>query len=807
LAIMSYYTAGLKVVDITNPESPVEIGGYDTYPSSNAGSYAGAWSTFPFFPSKRIIIGDMQSGLYVVDIKPTIPKSPTQLQGFSDFSTPTSIQLTWQDPHQTILDDTLNNYNLQLYRNAGLIAQVDSGVQSFLDSGLVNHQYYTYTLRAKNLSTGDLSAPIQISDYAGGHPQPKSPTLFGSRDASDGAELSWKNPSEQIDETPLNDLAYILIYRDGFLYDSISQNSLDTSQIRSYFDSTSGYHTYRIRARDNETPTNFSTYTDSLLGYGGVLTSYSESFEGGRGSIFKTGLWDTTRWLASDGAVSLTDSRGVQYTNNSNTYFLTPSILVGNHPANAGLQFSHIVITYPGDWAILEISNDQRLTFTELKRYSWLSHTGWEDGTAEQSDWFTDRFDLTSYDGDTVTFRFRLQTNPAIIADGWYIDNIKVGTGDTVTTTSTVVDNSWNLVSLPLIVPDGRTSTLFPTATSSAFAYEGGYAAKDTLQHGNGYWLKFDSTMTIDLTGVPLRKDTIDVNARWNLIGSLSYSFNASTVKSIPTGIITTSFYTFNGSYAPSFIIDPGKAYWVKTSQAGKIIFSSFSNLIAPSSPPQKKTIFEKLNTLLFTDRDGNLQTLYFGANIQEPMPLEQFELPPLPPRGTFDIRFSSQRNVEIAEKTSEKEFQIHAYSAQYPITVAWSIVDGDKSRWILFDDSTQITLERRGQFTFNELKNLSLRALNTHETRNPTSFKLKQNYPNPFNPTTVIQYAVTSTQFVSLKVFNVLGQELATLVNEEKHAGFYHVTFDASNLLSGVYYYRLTAGKFTDVKKILLLK
>ena len=88
-----------------------------------------------------------------------------------------------------------------------------------------------------------------------------------------------------------------------------------------------------------------------------------------------------------------------------------------------------------------------------------------------------------------------------------------------------------------------------------------------------------------------------------------------------------------------------------------------------------------------------------------------------------------------------------------------------------------------------------------------PRSFKLEQNYPNPFNPSTVISYTIPNNAFVSLKIYNVLGKEVATLVNEDKSSGIYHVTFDASHLPSGMYVYSVKAGKFTQTKKMLLIK
>ncbi|MBU0984106.1 MAG: T9SS type A sorting domain-containing protein [candidate division Zixibacteria bacterium] len=88
-----------------------------------------------------------------------------------------------------------------------------------------------------------------------------------------------------------------------------------------------------------------------------------------------------------------------------------------------------------------------------------------------------------------------------------------------------------------------------------------------------------------------------------------------------------------------------------------------------------------------------------------------------------------------------------------------------------------------------------------------PFSFQLAQNYPNPFNPTTEIAFALPEASAVCLKVFNVLGQEVATLVDNELSAGQHAVEWDASDAASGVYFYRIEAGEFTESKKMLLLR
>jgi photosystem II stability/assembly factor-like uncharacterized protein len=96
----------------------------------------------------------------------------------------------------------------------------------------------------------------------------------------------------------------------------------------------------------------------------------------------------------------------------------------------------------------------------------------------------------------------------------------------------------------------------------------------------------------------------------------------------------------------------------------------------------------------------------------------------------------------------------------------------------------------------------------NVEENNNiPIEFSLSQNYPNPFNPSTRIQYSINNREFVSLKVYDVLGNEIATLVNEEKQAGSYETEFNALQLSSGMYFYKLTSGSFTETKKMILMK
>ena len=88
-----------------------------------------------------------------------------------------------------------------------------------------------------------------------------------------------------------------------------------------------------------------------------------------------------------------------------------------------------------------------------------------------------------------------------------------------------------------------------------------------------------------------------------------------------------------------------------------------------------------------------------------------------------------------------------------------------------------------------------------------PNGFSLEQNYPNPFNPSTTIKYSIPEESFVSLKVYDAIGNLVETILEKEQNSGVYTVQFDGTKLASGIYYYQIKTPKFTQTKKLMLLK
>ncbi|MFI5251497.1 MAG: hypothetical protein ACHQQQ_03600 [Bacteroidota bacterium] len=531
------------------------------------------YALFPSMGTLRNDMGAYGGGGALMNIAFTLhkgaPRVPKALSAYSDYLTPAKIMLSWIDPDSTVGGSRLTNFKIRIYRDAAFLADVDSGEQAYVDSNLTLHQKYTYYFRA--ITSTDSSSLNSASAYAGGSGVPNPPTSIAETDSVAGITLWWKNPSRQTDNTPLNDMAFIYIYREGIVLDSIAQSSPDTGQFRSYFDSTQGYHYYRLFTKNGDAPAQFSAPSDSILGCAGLIKGLHYDFENGAGPVYRTGTWDTTSSIADSGLSCITDSPHGNYAPSSNTYFMTPAILLN---PDYEMRFNDIAIVRPGNYCIVEISTNHRKSFTTLKAYNWNAQPQWQDGTADPADWVQERLDLSAYAGDTVAFRFRLMTGSGITADGWYIDNLNVAPIPPVTLPLSV-QKKWNMVSLSVKKYDHSLASVFPGAISKAFIYDSGYARTDSIYNGAGCWVKFSDTATIPVTGLAIKSDTFAVVKGWNMIGSMTDTIDAALITSSPSGIVQAGYFIYDGGgYAPSPFIEPGRAYWVKVSRTGVLYLS-----------------------------------------------------------------------------------------------------------------------------------------------------------------------------------------------------------------------------------------
>ncbi|MBI5476960.1 MAG: M6 family metalloprotease domain-containing protein [Ignavibacteriales bacterium] len=386
----------------------------------------------------------------------------------------------------------------------------------------------------------------------------------------------------------------------------------------------------------------------------------------------------------------------------------------------------------------------------------------------------------------------------------------------------------WNIISLPLKTVDNNVKELFPDALTLGYSYRsgGGFLKTQTINVGQGYWMKFLEMKSLNINGTVMDTLTIPLKEGWNMIGTSDFRVSEADIIQEPPTLLSSNFFDYNNGFNICDTLDPGKGYWIKASSEGEI---KFVRGYLHSSSFIKNVHLNKDNissTLKFSIDDSTEKELYFSDS--KGNDIINFELPPVPPEEILDIRFKSNlvnSFGSIIDCYNEK--QINTYSSivtiqsdTYPIILQWS--EKNKSGLSIIIDEVvngivlnthRINSDEEILIADSEVKELRIQF----DKRNNLidDFKLEQNYPNPFNPVTDIRYWISDVSQVSIKVFDVLGREVATLVNELKEQGEYTVRLNAEDLPSGVYFYslqtvNLSGGNrqsFSDVKKLVVTK
>ncbi len=377
-------------------------------------------------------------------------------------------------------------------------------------------------------------------------------------------------------------------------------------------------------------------------------------------------------------------------------------------------------------------------------------------------------------------------------------------------------DNNWNIVSVAKKqVPAStayRVDSLFPGKASPAFAYSGSYVLSPNLTIPAGYWLRFSGARNIARLGLKVTLDTVAIGSGWNLIGSISSAVSTSTITT-NGGNHLGNFFGYSGAYSTVSSLTPGRGYWVKADIAGYLVQSSTGN-IPKAEPPAAD-----YNWVKVADRDGNSQTLYFTQDPEGKITLRDFDMPPAAPVEDFDMRWSTGRILETypAVIKESKTIPITLKAGTGPLTVSWYVSGKDQKSFTLTDAENgkqmkSLTLKGAGSSIGLKAGTEKLLLHVASGPAVPREYSLGQNYPNPFNPSTTFIVGLPEAAHLEVAVYNVLGQKIATLVDEVREAGYYPVTWNSNSqqgltVASGVYFVRMNAEKFTAVHKVMLMK
>ena len=208
--------------------------------------------------------------------------------------------------------------------------------------------------------------------------------------------------------------------------------------------------------------------------------------------------------------------------------------------------------------------------------------------------------------------------------------------------------------------------------------------------------------------------------------------------------------------------------------------------------------IIISLTTNLFSQVQFASHNITFNAPNSEEMYAEDID-----GDGDLDVLIALFITNEVSwyENDGNENFTTHIISTD--VVKAISVFAGD------LDGDTDIDVLSASALDseINWYENLSIVGVESTSNELPTKFSLEQNFPNPFNPSTTINFSIPETSFVTLKIFNSLGEEIESLASEELGAGNYKYDWNANNLPSGIYFHKIHSNEFTHNRKMILIK
>lgn len=423
-------------------------------------------------------------------------------------------------------------------------------------------------------------------------------------------------------------------------------------------------------------------------------------------------------------------------------------------------------------------------------------------------------------------------------------------------TETAILPAGWNLISVPVTPASSSPSAVFGDDTDYflLYSYSGGsYSVPAAVSGKTGYWFGLNSADTIDAEGTArATNDTISLSQGWNLIGNpfirkfsvndVRYRKDGTTLTpsaAVTAGWIQNNFTKYaSGSYASvSDSLAKWEGYFFYTLLPGvSMLFDrslAGNRVNKPAGRPSEMRWLVPLAVsngasedryLAFGTEEGASSGFDAGYDFMKPPPVPAsgvveswFTIPGREEKFAYDIR----EPVSTTVSGHSWQFSLRSAAAGN-LTIAWGDInlflpDFIKENYTFILTGSEITdtdMLSTGAVQFsaeaNTVYNFKINPIATDIHGSdpvPSEFSLAQNFPNPFNPGTMIRFSIPESGSVSLKLFDAIGSEIITIFDGYKTAGNHEIYFNAADLSSGVYLYRITAGNKSITKKLILMR
>ena len=395
--------------------------------------------------------------------------------------------------------------------------------------------------------------------------------------------------------------------------------------------------------------------------------------------------------------------------------------------------------------------------------------------------------------------------------------------GNVLTSTEVNVKykGDWHTVGIPVDIiansPDSLFKNIIP---ATIYGFSDRYVIPDAIIPGKGYWMRFKNDTSITFIGPKLSTADWKLKKGWNMVSGPSTKAPFIVSDYNPP---IQSIWGYDGGYQQADTLVPGYGYWVYSNINSTVTVpkQQAKQTVVPSAAANTTTNQDmKLQskdqappiTLIVKDAAGHqMQLMVDGSQANGTSVPNRYLMPPLPPSGMFDARFSTgyqmangkDAKIDMQGMKNGGSFSFSSKNDQTRLQLVISDPTGQNNADKILSPGQVYTLPSQSKISVR----VHVTSVQEIKASLPKQFVLKQNYPNPFNPTTTIRYGLPEKANVQLTVYNILGQKVETLVSGSQKAGWHQVRFDAHQLSSGLYIYRLVAGNYVMVKKLMLVK